>query len=50
MFKKKEKIKWYCVTYREIDAVKTETKIMDGRSLACLCADWAFIIEEVEEI
>lgn len=50
MFKKREKIKWYRVTYREIDGVETEIKVMDGISLATLNADWAFVIEEVEEI
>ena len=50
MFKKKEKINWYRVTYREVDSLETEVKVMDGRSLAVLGADWAFVIEEVEEI
>ena len=50
MFKKKEKMKLYRVTYREIDEVEIEIKIMDGRSLAVLSADWAFVIEEVEEL
>jgi hypothetical protein len=50
MFKKKEKIKLYRVTFREVDNLETETKIMDGRSLAVLDVDWAFVIEEVEEL
>lgn len=50
LFKRREKTNWYRVTYHEVDTTDYVTKVMDGRSLAGLDIDWAFIIDNVEAL